>query len=45
MTVANGGRAAIDVVELTRDPLPRPDGGLASLAAQNRGQHRLLRER
>ena len=40
MTVANGGRAAIDVVELTRDPLPRPDGGLASLAARNGGRHR-----
>ena len=40
MTIANSGRATIDVVELTRDPLPRPDGGLASLAARNGGRHR-----
>ncbi len=40
MTSANHGRAAIDIVELTRDPMPRPDGGLASLASLNGGQHR-----
>ena len=40
MTTANRGHAVIDTVELTRDPLPRPDGGLALLAALNRGRHR-----
>ena len=40
MTLANGGRATIDVVELTRDPVLRPDGGLATLAASNGGRHR-----
>lgn len=39
MTNANRGRTAIDIVELTRDPLPRPDGGLVSLAALNRGRY------
>ena len=40
MTNANRGRAAIDIVELTRDPMPRPDGGLATLASLNGGRHR-----
>ena len=40
MTNANRSRAVLDVVELTRDPQSRPDGGLASLAALNRGRHR-----
>jgi von Willebrand factor type A domain len=40
MTKANRGRAVIDIVELTRDPLPQPDGGLASLATLNQGRHR-----
>ena len=40
MTTANHGRATIDIVELTRDPRPRPESSLASLAAQNQGRHR-----
>ena len=42
MTNANRVRAVIDVVELARDPQPRPDGGLASLASRNGGRHRRI---